>query len=169
MWTCYPLETIPFYKLIAQIIRLKANFPDNRIQSIRMDNAGEFRSKDFDDYCLAMGIKLEHSVPHVHTQNGLAESLIKRIKWIARPLLQNCKLPTCCWGHAVLHAAALIQLRPTDIMKHPPYSWCVGKNQVFPICIYLAVRCTCQYQHLSVHQWDPTESWGSMLVMRLHP
>jgi hypothetical protein len=73
-----------FSKLIAQIIRLKASFPDNRIQSIRMDNAGEFRSKAFDDYCLAMGTKVEHSVPHVHTQNGLAESLIKRIKWIAR-------------------------------------------------------------------------------------
>ena len=25
----------------------------------------------------------------------------------------NCKLPTSCWGHAVLHAADLIQLRPT--------------------------------------------------------
>jgi transposase InsO family protein len=76
-----------FSKLIAQIIRLKASFRDNRIQSIWMDNASEFRSKALDDYCLAMGIKVEHSVPHVHTQNGLAESLIKRIKWIARPLL----------------------------------------------------------------------------------
>jgi len=56
-----------FSKLIAQIIRLKASFPDNHIQSIRMDNAGEFKSKAFDDYCLAMGIKVEHSVPHVHT------------------------------------------------------------------------------------------------------
>nr|CAD39881.2 OSJNBb0067G11.4 [Oryza sativa Japonica Group]CAE05263.2 OSJNBb0115I09.25 [Oryza sativa Japonica Group] len=78
-----------FSKLIAQIIRLKASFPDSRVQSIRMDNAGEFRSKAFDDYCLAMGIKVEYSVPHVHTQNGLAESLIKRIKLIARPLLQD--------------------------------------------------------------------------------
>ena len=32
-----------FSKLIAHIIRLRANFPDNCIQSIRMDNAGEFR------------------------------------------------------------------------------------------------------------------------------
>jgi hypothetical protein len=67
-----------FSKLIAQIIRLKASFPDNRIQSIRMDNASEFRSKAFDHYCLAMGVKVEQSVPHVHTQNGLAESLIKK-------------------------------------------------------------------------------------------
>ena len=32
-----------FSKLIAHIIRLRANFPDNCIQSIRMDNAGEFK------------------------------------------------------------------------------------------------------------------------------
>jgi hypothetical protein len=48
-------------KPIAQIIRLRVSFPDNRIQSIRMGNAGEFRSKAFDDYCLDMGIKVEHS------------------------------------------------------------------------------------------------------------
>ena len=63
MWTCCPLET----KLIAQIIKLKASFPDNHIQSIQIDNASEFQSKAFDDYCLAIGIKVEHSVPHVHT------------------------------------------------------------------------------------------------------
>jgi hypothetical protein len=32
---------------------------------------------------------------------------------IARPWLMNCKLSLLCWGHAVLHAADLIQLRPT--------------------------------------------------------
>ena len=102
-----------FARLISQIIQLRANFPDNRIQSIRMDNAKEFSSKVFNDYCMALGIKVEHSVPYVHTQNGLAESLIKRIKLIARPLLLNSNLPTTCWGHAVLHAATLLQIRPT--------------------------------------------------------
>jgi hypothetical protein len=115
-------------KLIAQIIRLKVSFPDNRIQSIRMDNAGEFRSKAFDDYCLAMGIKVEHSVPRFHTQNGLAKSLIKRIKWIARPLLKNCRLPTSCWGHAVLHAAVLTQLRPTAYHESCPLQLVCGKE-----------------------------------------
>jgi hypothetical protein len=47
------------------------------------------------------------------THNGLAEPLIKRIKLIARPLLQYCNLPTSCWGLGVLHAGDLIQLRPT--------------------------------------------------------
>ena len=44
-----------------------------------MDNLGEFTLKVFNDYCMTLGIKVAHSVPHVHTQNGLAESLIKRM------------------------------------------------------------------------------------------
>jgi len=102
-----------FCKVHCSNDQIKSIFSDNPIKSIRMDNAAEFSSKAFNDYCMALGINMEHSVPYVHTQNGLAESLIKRIKLIARPLLQNCKLPTSCWGHAVLHATDLIQIRPT--------------------------------------------------------
>ena len=74
-----------FARFIAQIIKLRAHYPDNPIKSIRMDNDAEFSSKAFNDYCMALGINMEHSVPYVHTQNGLAESLIKRVKLIARP------------------------------------------------------------------------------------
>jgi transposase InsO family protein len=85
-----------FAKFITQAIRLKANYSEYRIKSIRMDNATEFSSRAFNDYCMAQGIEVKHSVPYVHTQNSLAESLIKRIKLIARPLLQGCNLPTSC-------------------------------------------------------------------------
>jgi hypothetical protein len=57
---------------------------------------------------MPQGIEVQYSVSYVHTQNDLAESLIKRIKLIARPLLHKCNLPIICWGHAVLHAAGLI-------------------------------------------------------------
>jgi hypothetical protein len=56
---------------------------------------------------------VQHFVPYVHTQNCLPEPLIKKIKLIVRPLLHNCNLPISYWGHTVLHAADLIQLRPT--------------------------------------------------------
>jgi transposase InsO family protein len=42
-----------------------------------MDNATEFLSRAFNDYCMAQGIEVKHSIPYVHTQNGLAEYLIK--------------------------------------------------------------------------------------------
>jgi IS30 family transposase len=97
-----------FAKFMTQVIRLKANYPKYRIKSIHMDNAVEFSSRAFNDYCMTQKIKVHHFVPYVHTQNSLAESLIKRIKLIAMSLLQGCNLSTSCWGHAVLHAAGRV-------------------------------------------------------------
>jgi hypothetical protein len=134
-----------FAKIMSPIIKLKANFPEHRINSIRMDNAAEFTSRAFNDYRMAMGIQVQHSVPYVHTQNGLAESLIKRIKLIARPLLMNCKLPPSCWGHAVLHATDLIQLRPTAyhstssiqmVRGNPPS---ISHLHKFGYCVYTPI------------------------------
>lgn len=51
-----------FPKIIAQIIR-RANFPENRIKLIRLDNTDGFTSKAFNDYCMALGIDVQHSVP----------------------------------------------------------------------------------------------------------
>jgi hypothetical protein len=109
-----------FAKIIAQIIKLQANCPEHRTQSIRMDKAAEFTSRAFNDYCMALGIQVQHSVSYVHAQNGLAESLIKRIRLISRPVLMNYKLQTTCWGHVVLHAADLIQLHPTAYHTNSP-------------------------------------------------
>jgi transposase InsO family protein len=109
-----------FAKIMVQLIMLKAHYPEHQIQSIRMDNAAEFSSRTFNDYCMALGILVQHSILYMHTQNGLAESLIKRIKLNARPLLMNYKFPTSCWGHIVLHAADLIQLQPTAYHETSP-------------------------------------------------
>ena len=56
-----------FVKFIAKLIELRAQFLDYTIKSIRMDNADEFTSKAFDDYCMTLGIKVEHLVPYIHT------------------------------------------------------------------------------------------------------
>lgn len=66
-------RNLAFARLLAQIIRLRAQFPDHAIKTIRLDNASEFSSQIFNDYCMATGIMIEKSVAHVHTQNGLAE------------------------------------------------------------------------------------------------
>ena len=113
-------RNLTFAKLLAQIIRLRAHFPDNQIKSIRLDNATEFSSQSFNDYCLVIKIKVEHSVAHVHTQNDLAESLIKHLQLIARSLLMKTKFPTSVWGDVILHAATLIRIRPTSYHKVYP-------------------------------------------------
>lgn len=119
-------RTVAFAKLLAQIIKLRAQFPDFPIKTIRLDNAGEFTSKIFDDYCMSIGIDVEHSVAHVHTQNGLAESFIKRLQLIARPLILRSNLPFSAWGHAILHAAALVRIRPTSYQQYSPVQLVYG-------------------------------------------
>jgi hypothetical protein len=47
-----------FTKFMAQFIRLKANYPEYRIKSIRMDNAAEFLSQAFTDYFMTQGIEV---------------------------------------------------------------------------------------------------------------
>ena len=147
-WTHVCLLSIrnnAFAKFIAKLIGLRAQFPDYPSKPIRMDNASKFTSKEFNDYYMALGIKVEHPVPYVHTQNGLVESLIKRIKLIIRPLLQHSNLPISCWGHAVLHTAALIQIRPTVYRNYSSLQIVRGKEpnishiRIFRCAIYVPI------------------------------
>ncbi|KAK9157593.1 hypothetical protein Scep_004167 [Stephania cephalantha] len=139
------IRNVTFARLLAQIIRLRAQFPDNPIKTIRLDNAGEFQSQAFKDYCMSTRITIEHFVPHVHTQNGLAKSLIKRIQLIARPLIMRTKLPTSVWGHAVLHAASIICYRLTSYHEHSPVQLVIGQQpnishlKIFGCAVYVPI------------------------------
>ena len=95
---------------------------------IRLDNVGEFTSQTFNDNCMSIGITIEHSVAYVHIQNGLAESLIKRLQLISRSLLKHSKLPTSSWGHAILHGTSLIRIRPTSYHKFSPIQLVCGQE-----------------------------------------
>jgi hypothetical protein len=122
-----PTRNLVFPKILAILLRYRNHFPENPIKHLRMDNAKEFRSQVFEDYCTAMGINLTYSVPYEHSQNGLAEAFIKKIQLIARPLLLHANLPATLWGHAVLHAAALLRLRPTLLNTQTPYELIAGR------------------------------------------
>jgi hypothetical protein len=56
---------------MTQVIRLKANYLEYMIKNICMNNAAKFLSRAFNDYRMTQAIELQHSVPYVHTQNGL--------------------------------------------------------------------------------------------------
>ena len=140
----YLLSTrnVAFASLLDQIIRLQTNFPDYPIKKIRLDNAGEFISKAFDDYCMSVGIEVEHPIAHVHTQNGLAEAFIKRLQLIAQPLLMRTKLPIYSWGHAILHAIALVCIRPSVNHQQSPFQLVLG--QILNLSHLRVFGCTVQ-------------------------
>jgi transposase InsO family protein len=138
-------RNVAFARLLAQIIRLRAQFPDYPIKKIRLDNAGEYTSQAFDNYCMSIGIDVEYPVAHTHTQNGLAESFIKKLQMIARPLLMKTKLPISVWGHAILHAASLVRIRPTAYHKYSPLQLVFGQQpnifhfRIFGCAVYVPI------------------------------
>lgn len=48
-------RNMAFERLLAQIIKLRAQFPGYAIKTICLDNAGEFTSQTFNDYCISTG------------------------------------------------------------------------------------------------------------------
>ncbi|XP_059654616.1 uncharacterized protein LOC132301375 [Cornus florida] len=138
-------------RLLAQIIKLWANFPDYPIKTIRLNNAAEFTSQAFDNYCMSVEINVEHPVAHTHTQNGMAESFIKRLQLIGRHLLMRTKLPVSAWGHAMLQAASLVRIRPTAYHKYSSLQLVFGQQpnishiRVFGCAVYVLIappQCT---------------------------
>ena len=85
MYAYLQLEIQPLPNYLPKIIKLRAQFPDYPIKSIRLDNAAKFTSANFNGYCMSVGISVEHPVAHVHTQNGLPESIIKRLNLLLVP------------------------------------------------------------------------------------
>ena len=69
-------RNVAFARLLAQIIRLREQFLNYLIRKILLDNAGEFTSQVFNDYCMSIGIDVEHSIctflnPLKHNQINL--------------------------------------------------------------------------------------------------
>ena len=60
---------------------------------------------------MSIGINVKHPVAHIHTQNGLAKSFIKRFQLIVRPFLMKLKPPISIWGHAILHVATVVRIK----------------------------------------------------------
>ena len=116
---------------------------------------------------MSTGITVEHPVAHVHTQNGLVELLIKRLQLIARPLLMRTKLSVSMWGHAILHAATLVRIRPTNYHEFSPLQLTFGQEpnishlRVFGCAVYVPIA---PPQRIKM---GPKEGWGYMLGMNL--
>ena len=121
-------RNVAFARLLAQIIKLRTQFSDYPIKAIILDNANEFTSQSFTDYCMSVGINVEHHVAHTHTQNDLAESLTKNFQLITRPLLMKTKLSTFSWGHAIMHAASLVHIRPIACHDYSSSQLVIGKQ-----------------------------------------
>nr|GEV98852.1 retrovirus-related Pol polyprotein from transposon TNT 1-94 [Tanacetum cinerariifolium] len=93
-------------KFITEIENLK----DLKVKIIRLDNGGEFRNKEINDFCLQKGIKREFSNARTPQQNGVAERRNRTMIEAARTMLADAKLPVTFWAEAV-NTACYVQNR----------------------------------------------------------
>ncbi|KAL8155915.1 hypothetical protein AgCh_001101 [Apium graveolens] len=90
-------------------------------------------------------IKERHPKKERTEASVIAESLIKRLQLIAHPLLLRAKLPISVWGHAILHAANIIGIRPSAYHKQSPQELVLGQVpnishlKVFGCAVYVPI------------------------------
>lgn len=108
-----PTKNMVFHRLLGILIRYRNHFPGFPIRYLKIDNAQEFKSHTFEEYCVATRITLTYSVLYKHSQDRLTKAFIKKVQLVTRPLLLHANLPSSMWGHAVMHPTTLLKLRST--------------------------------------------------------
>jgi hypothetical protein len=84
------------------------NEMDSKIKCLRLDNGGEFTSKEFIDFYNKHGIKRQFFVARTPQQNGVVERKNRTVQEMARTMLMDSKLEDVFWTHAV-HTTVHIQ------------------------------------------------------------
>ena len=88
------------------------------VKCLRTDGAGELVGEPARQVMDQHGIALEESSPHRPEENGSSERAVRAITEKARALMLNAPhLPASCGGLAVLHASALLELQPFEILE----------------------------------------------------
>jgi transposase InsO family protein len=136
-----------------------------QLKCIQPDNAGEYTSAAFKQYCNDNGIQYRYSAPYSPEQNGVAERAWRTIMSAARCMLKDMpKLSTKYWGHAVSTAVYIKNRLPNK--KHSgkmsSYEKLNGKKptithaRMFGATAYV-------HKHRDTHKLDD-RAWQGVLV-----
>ncbi|KAK2443673.1 putative mitochondrial protein [Trifolium repens] len=105
------LEVFKMFKLLVE--KESGKF----IKILRTDGGGEYTSKDFESFCVSLGIKHEVTAPYTPQHNGLAERRNRTILDMARSMIKQKKMPHKFWGEAVNTAVYILNKCPTKRLK----------------------------------------------------
>jgi transposase InsO family protein len=115
-------EKFKIYKSLVE------NETDLKIKCLRLDNGGEFTTKEFTQFCENHGIKRQLSSPRTLRQNGVVKRKNRTVQEVARTMLNEAKLPEIFWRdaiHTTVHILNRAQLRPNH--DKTPYELWFGR------------------------------------------
>jgi hypothetical protein len=134
------------------------------VERLHTDNAGEYKSAAFTEFCESRGVRLSYSSPHTPSQNGIAERSWRIIVESARTMMLAMGVAKKYWTSAFSTAAYISNrvLIVRDPNKTPHELW-TGKP---PDLTHLRVfGCTAYVydERQSVTKFDPKARKGMML------
>jgi hypothetical protein len=80
------------------------NLSERKIKILRLDNGGEYTSKEFVNFCKDVGIKRELTTPYNPQQNGVAERKNRTIMEAVKTMIHDQDLSMCLWAKATMTA-----------------------------------------------------------------
>jgi transposase InsO family protein len=86
------------------------------LKCLRLDNGGEYCSKEFDDHCSYHGIRREKTIPITPQENGVLERMNRTIMEYSRSMRLLAGLPLQFWEDAVDTVVYLINKGPSSYL-----------------------------------------------------
>jgi hypothetical protein len=93
------------------------NLTNKKIKTLRIDNGGEYTSKEFVAFCKSTGIRRELAVPHNPQQNSVAERKNRSIEEMIKALWNDQGLSMFLWGEATMMTIYVHNKSPHHILK----------------------------------------------------
>jgi hypothetical protein len=93
------------------------NLTNKKIKTLRIDNGGEYTSKEFVAFCKSTGVRRELIVPHNPQQNGVAERKNRSIEETMKALMDDEGLSMYLWGEATMATIYVQNITPHCILK----------------------------------------------------
>jgi hypothetical protein len=93
------------------------NLRNRKIKTLRIDNGGEYTSKEFVAFCKSAGIRRELIVPHNPKKNSVEERKNTSIEETMKALLNDQGLSMYLWGEAAMTKIYVQNRIPHHILK----------------------------------------------------
>ena len=100
------------FKLFKEFVSLMETQSGKKLKALRLDNGGEYISKEFIDFYASKQIKREFTTPYTPTQNGVVEWMNKTIQEQIMSMLSQTNLTQGFWAKALYIAVYSINCSP---------------------------------------------------------
>lgn len=109
-----------------------------KVKRFRLDNGGEFSSRDFKHFCKQKGIHLEYTIAYSPQMNGKSERMNRTLLNMVRTKIIDSSIPKTLWGEALKCSAYELNRTPTSALpqgKTPSEIW-HGRNDLSKLRIF---------------------------------